>query len=264
MIKSVEKALNILSFMVNEGHETPVVLGEIAEACRLNASTCAHLVETLCACAYLEKLSRKDGYILGPMGYCVSSKQYYRQELIQAALPVMRWLCESVKEDVSISTFSSNRLFVPYTLVYHEGGCRQRKFQTGRLYCSSSGRLVMAYMPPHKLERLLETLGMPTPEEWDVPNRAALEAELSLLRSRGVAVYRKVSNKLSAVAAPVLLEGKLQGVVGVYMEDERFEGAHLEDTIEQTVRAAKSISRRLQERLRACEGVVYRAGESVI
>ncbi|HML45444.1 MAG TPA: IclR family transcriptional regulator C-terminal domain-containing protein [Clostridia bacterium] len=264
MIQSVEKALNILSFMVNEGHETPVSLGDIAEACRLNPSTCAHLVETLCACAYLEKLSRKDGYMLGPMGYCVSSKQYYRQELIQAALPVMRSLCESVKEDVSISTFSSNRLFVPYTLLYHEGGCSRRKFQTGRLYCSSSGRLVMAYMSPHKLDGLLESLGMPKPEEWNVSDRAALEAELALLRSRGVAVYRRVSNSISAVAAPVLLEGKLQGVVGVYMEDERFEGAHLEDAIEQTVRGAKAIARRLQERLRACEGTVYRAGESMM
>jgi len=264
VIKSVEKALNILSFMVNEGHEAPVSLGEIAEACRLNPSTCAHLVETLCGCAYLEKLSRKDGYILGPMGYCVSSKQYYRKDLVQAALPVMRWLCESLKEDVSISTFSSDRLFVPYTLMYEEGGCRQRKLQTGRLYRSASGRLVMAYMSPRKLDQLLDRLGMPTPEEWDVPDRPALEAELALLRSRGVSSYRRVSNQLSAVAAPVLLEGKLQGVIGVYMEDERFEGRHLEEATEQTVRAAKAIARRLQERLRACEGAVYRAGESVM
>ncbi len=43
MIKSVEKALQILSFMSANATRKPIALGIIAGECGLNASTCAHL-----------------------------------------------------------------------------------------------------------------------------------------------------------------------------------------------------------------------------
>ena len=65
MIKSVQKALSILTFVAQQD-ERPVSLGRIAQGVGLNVATCAHLVETLCEENYLEKVSRREGYIMGP------------------------------------------------------------------------------------------------------------------------------------------------------------------------------------------------------
>lgn len=64
MIRSVEKAMAIVNFVAEQAE--PVSLGRIAAALQCPSATCAHLVETLCAGHYLEKISRKDGYALGP------------------------------------------------------------------------------------------------------------------------------------------------------------------------------------------------------
>ena len=60
MIKSVQKALSILTFVAQQD-ERPVSLGRIAQGVGLNVATCAHLVETLCEENYLEKVSRREG-----------------------------------------------------------------------------------------------------------------------------------------------------------------------------------------------------------
>ena len=47
MIKSVKKAMDILTILSNTG-ETPITLGELASKTGLNKSTCSHIVDTMC------------------------------------------------------------------------------------------------------------------------------------------------------------------------------------------------------------------------
>ena len=47
--------------------ESPIPLNEIALRTGLNKSTCAHILEIMCDSQYVERISRKDGYRLGPL-----------------------------------------------------------------------------------------------------------------------------------------------------------------------------------------------------
>ena len=105
MIRSVEKAMAIVNFVAEQAE--PVSLGRIAAALQCPSATCAHLVETLCAGHYLEKISRKDGYALGPRMYLNTSGQFYREELVRVAAPVMTQLCRNVSECVSLNCFAN-------------------------------------------------------------------------------------------------------------------------------------------------------------
>ena len=77
MIKSVKKAMDILTILSNTG-ETPITLGELASKTGLNKSTCSHIVDTMCESFYVERISRKDGYRLGPWAYMLSRYGGYR------------------------------------------------------------------------------------------------------------------------------------------------------------------------------------------
>lgn len=258
MIKSVDKALGILSYMIDEGTSAPVSLGAIAGACGLNQSTCAHLVETLCANAFLEKVSRRDGYILGPMGYRISAQQYYRQELIDSALPVMKRLSMGLREDSTLSTFSHSQLFVPLTVFYHDDGCSTMKLKTGNLYRSAAGRVFIAHMTRRQVDALIESVGQPTQEAWRAASdRAEMDAALAEIRRQGLCAIHRVTDGLSAVSAPIIVGGRVQAAVGVYMQADRFEGEHLEAAKRQTARAAKRVSERLAEKLAGQDNVVY-------
>ena len=73
MIKSVKKAMDILTILSNSG-ETPISLAELAEKTNLNKSTCSHIVDTMCEELYVERVSRKEGYRLGPWSYMRSEE----------------------------------------------------------------------------------------------------------------------------------------------------------------------------------------------
>ena len=52
MIKSVKKAMDILTILSNSG-ENPISLSELSERTNLNKSTCAHIVDTMCEELYV-------------------------------------------------------------------------------------------------------------------------------------------------------------------------------------------------------------------
>ncbi|MCL1795807.1 MAG: hypothetical protein FWG37_02835, partial [Clostridia bacterium] len=238
----------------------PVPLGVIADACKLNPSTCSHLIDTLCEGTYLEKVSRKDGYILGPMAFSISTQRHYRKELTEAALPVMRCLSGTLFEDSSLSTFSNGKLFVPLTVFYHDEGIKYMRLKTGKLYQSAAGRLFIANMSQRQRDDLIAGIGFPTPDVWDVgPDHKSMEKTLRDIRKNGVVVADKVADSLSAVSAPVFGDGQMQAAVGVYMESERFHGDHLSECIVLTAQAAERIGQRMKEIL-ANSGKTVRDG----
>ena len=71
MINSVHKAMNILS-IISDAENKPVTLTEISQKSGINASTCAHIISTLSEDGYVERVSHREGYILGPETYILT------------------------------------------------------------------------------------------------------------------------------------------------------------------------------------------------
>lgn len=245
MIRSVEKALAILTFVAESASE-PVPLGEIARGLGMNAGTCAHIVDTMCQCHYLEKISRTEGYIIGPLAYSITTSRAYRMELIRVASPYMMRLCRDLKENVSLSTYTQAHLYVPYTINYREPHVERRGTLRGKIYGSASGRTILAYMEPRERAELLAKVGRPSAAEWpEAVGEEEMERTLSAIRQAGACIAPRVNGDLSAVACPIVERGRVRAAVGTSMNDQRFEGEHLEDAVRFTQRAAGAITRRL-------------------
>lgn len=255
MIKSVQKALSILTFVAQQD-ERPVSLGRIAQGVDLNVATCAHLVETLCEENYLEKVSRREGYIMGPQMHVNTTRRLYHHRLIELAAPYMARLCRELGDGVSISTMSGDRLYVPYSVNYHPERVSRVKTLPGMLYQSASGRVFLAYMTDGELSLILEKYGLPGDARWEgVNTRERLEAELEKIRVDGVCLAPRVRDEtISALSCPVFERGVLIAAMGASMPNERFEGEHLDECILKIKRAARHLSaqmtRKSEEALR--------------
>lgn len=245
MIRSVEKAMAIVNFVAEQAE--PVSLGRIAAALQCPSTTCAHLVETLCAGHYLEKVSRKDGYALGPRMYLNTSGRFYREELVRVAAPVMTQLCRNVSECVSLNCFANGRMYVLYTVLCQDEGLMRVGLQGGMLYSSAAGRLFLAAMNEREVDAVVQENGLPDGGDWEgVNTRTALDAELKKIRACGYAI--RETTDLVAVSCPVHQGGALAAGIGVYLPPERFTGAHRMQIINLTNEAGILITRRLYNR----------------
>lgn len=255
MIQSVEKALNILDYVSEHGAGTPVRLGRVAEAAGLHPSTCARILATLCAGDYLEKISRTQGYMLGPRAYLLAARRPYRMDLLRVAVPHMLELCGKVQANVSLSAYHRGQLYVAYSAYYEDDGIRRKGTLQGQLYASASGRVILAYMDPMDRQRVFDLRGYPAPGEWAAAvDRRALDAELSRIRHAGYCVAHPASGDLSAVACPLWSGGgSVREAMGVYMPSTRFEGAVRDKAVYETQLTAYLINRRLAAALRAQE-----------
>ena len=78
MVNSVKKATDILQILSNNPGSC-LTLGAIAQLSGINESTCAHIVSSLCDTFFIERVSRKEGYRLGPWAYMLSRKERYQE-----------------------------------------------------------------------------------------------------------------------------------------------------------------------------------------
>src|SRR3990170_5207242 len=97
MIQVIVRALDILEFVAKHGKE-PVQLIKIAENAELSQPTTANIVKTLVDKNYLERVSRKDGYRLGPAAYHLTGNHSYTQNLVLAAKDLMEELTNHLNE----------------------------------------------------------------------------------------------------------------------------------------------------------------------
>lgn len=242
MVQSVRRAADIL--MVIAGASQSVTLEEIARATNLNKSTCAHIVSTLCDAGFVTRISRKEGYCLGPFVYLLTQNRCFKQELIQICSPIMSWLHRRTGETVLLSV-----MYEGYKLIIHRiDGRRQlsdvrTKLIKGIVYPTATGRMLMAHMSREELCEIYNRLGPPRGEEWTgVHNLKNMEAALEKIRRDG---YVKATDEPDVVGYACILKshsGEPVAALGMAVPERLSDDSHL---ISDLKRAAQEINRRL-------------------
>lgn len=241
MIKSVVKAMDILT-VLSGNKEKPMPLSELSERTGINKSTCAHIVDTLCEGLYVERVSRSEGYRLGPWAYMLSRFGTFRQPLVNAAAPVVRWLHEKLQTDVFISVLCNGRKYIVYhietdnVLPMRDGTMIQ-----GYIEPTATGRLLMAYLSREELYHLLNRNNNGTRAE---PS-AEITEELRRIRSCGYA-YLSVDVEHSQSYAFRIVDGTATvASLGVLFYNSKDSPEFREAVIKAGKTAANEISHRL-------------------
>lgn len=197
MIRAVGRALAIFDAYDNE--HLSLSLQEIAERIRMPKTTAFRLVNTLERAGFLIRMDNQQ--------YCLSLKIARLGGLVRSTLsireiarPVMLLVNEQTSETITLNTIVGNDRMVlevvdtPAPLM-----SMARPGQHMPLYLGASSRILLAYMEPQDLERVVKA-NMNEPDF----DRAAFDRELARFRRQGYAISRSQRVPgLTAIAVPI-------------------------------------------------------------
>ncbi len=247
MIQVIQRALNVMSHLARTPDES-VALGDIAQATRLNAATCARILQTLVHEGYVDQEGRRKGYRLGPMAYALTSRGPYRKDLVTCAEPVVRHLAKATGETALVAILHRHKRF---TLCRVEGGqdvqVRSDAVLCEAIYPTPTGRLLLAHMSADEVADFVAACGLPDAAVWpEAQTRQGLLAELAALRTKDT-VTLATRSQLAGVACPIRNADRVTAALGLYLPASRFTGAHKNMILKEMKTAAEQISLRLTE-----------------
>ncbi len=219
-------------------------LTDICEHTGLPPSTALRLARELVACGALERLP--DGrYAIGLRLWERASVAARSRTVREAALPSMQDLYESTHENVQLAVLDGDEAVV----VEKIAGSRTTEIWSrvgGRLPLHSTGigKVLMAHLPPDRIEALLRSgLRRYTPRTVVMPGRVL--AGLDRIRSTGLAVNHEEMQlgRSSLAAAVVDADGVVVASIGVGGRSSGFDAALLAPRV---LAAAQVASGRLQ------------------
>jgi len=178
---------------------------ELGRRLGLGKSTVHRLLTTLTAEGLLEHDPRSGGYRLGIVMFELGEAVRVHMDLHAAAGPVLGMLREETRETAQVGVLDRGEVVYVDRL---ESSHTLRLFtETGRrvpAHCSSSGKVLLAFLPQRARADLLDSRPLPALTPDTITDPALLCAELDQVRARGWAeAVNEREIGVASIAAPV-------------------------------------------------------------
>jgi DNA-binding IclR family transcriptional regulator len=182
IMKSLHKTFDILEFVfLSDGEKaTP---SDVAQVTGMNLATCTRIMGELVARGYLVKVSRKEGYLPGPMIAAMFTRRNAYRLLVQAAEVPVRNLAERIGMPVNLSVSKNPEERVMICCHCGIPGWKQWNSAVFTSCLSTpTERLLFAVLPEEQLEKQIKGLRFPL-ESWpEIQNTDTLAKELRKMR----------------------------------------------------------------------------------
>lgn len=246
-VESLARGLAVLSSFSEE--KSYLSLTDISQRLQLNKTTTLRLLSTLETLGYLERDPQtklyKPALEVLRLGFVVLNDL----EVRQIASSYLRKLVDEVEETVNLAVLDNHevvyidRVGSKHMLnVYRPIGSRLPA------YCTSTGKSLLAFLPPEQLTRALEATTWTRRTETTIVTPEALQKNLELVRQRGFADSNgEMIPELRAVAAPVRKnDGQVVATVNISVPSHRVSYETLISKLgPKVVDSARQISRAL-------------------
>ncbi|MDQ2052522.1 IclR family transcriptional regulator [Natronolimnohabitans sp. A-GB9] len=101
-----------------------------------------------------------------------------------------------------------------------------------RLHYTGVGKAILAYLPPEKVDRIVDKWGLPKATENTITDREELDEELETIRDRGYAIdHEERTEGLACIAAPILLDDTILGAISISAPTQRLGSAGFDEKI---------------------------------
>ena len=244
-VRAVERALQILECFDNDHPERGI--SDIAQAVELHKATAHRIVTTLVNYGYLERADDGQRYRLGLELTNLGFKVIHRMDLRREALPYMKQLVEQWDETCDLSVF--DRGSVLYIEVLRGSRALTVAAAVGQrlpAYCTASGKLFLAHLPPDELDAILNQ-PLTTYTKHTVISPDEIRKELEVIRKQEYAIDREgFEVGVCAVAAPIYSrKGSVIAVIGSPSPTTRMMPERTAEMAASFKEAARAISRRM-------------------
>lgn len=220
----VSRAFRLLAWMAEQDGDD-WGLREIADGVGMHPSTVHRLLGLLAEDNLVRPAPDAGRYGLGLEFVRVAWRAASRDTLRGVAFPVLRRLRDETGETSNLGIYDGGRrAMMLIASVESEHAVRNvRPLHTWMpVHGGASGRALLAFLPDEERDAVVAD-GLAAVTAATVTDRAALLANLAAVRREGYALSRgeRVPGGVG-VAAPVLVDGALAGVVGITLPEQRF------------------------------------------
>lgn len=247
-VQSVERVLNILEVMAGEG--APITVTELAEKVKLKISTVHRLLTTLLHRGYVEQ-EDDNKYRLGLKLMEIGNAVLYYSDIRTVARPYLEELVERCNETVNLAILDdidvvyidqveSKNLIIVKMLA--QVGNR------GPVHCTSSGKALLAFLPPEKMEETITRLELVKYTNETITDLDNLRKELKRVRADGFAVdWGEREEHVRCIAAPIFnYEGRVVASVSISGPSTRITTYYMKNELVDLIReTAKKISHKM-------------------
>lgn len=164
-MKSLQKTLDILEYISLRNGES-VTPCEAADALQVNPATCTRIMGELVKRGYLEKISRRSGYVIGPMIAAMNTRDNLFTRIAKAADKPLRHLCRSLDRQVNIAVMHGTGRIM---LCFHFNDPLARpwtKFLMDDHPKTATGRLLLSCLDDVQARKVCEKCGMEYSAEY--------------------------------------------------------------------------------------------------
>jgi DNA-binding IclR family transcriptional regulator len=193
----------------------PAGVTEIARAVGVSKSTAFDHLQTLLAAGLVVR--EGDDYRLGL--WFLDLGEYVRQktELYRVGRPLVDELSEATGE-VANMMIPEGGVGVYLYKAMGDNAVRHdtRAGMRIPLHTTAMGKAILAESPPETVEAIVDEHGLEPMTDRTITDRARLRRALKTIRERGYAINEGERNsRLRCVAAPIVVEGQVQGAISV-------------------------------------------------
>lgn len=164
-MKSLHKTFDILEYVVLQNGRK-ITPSDAAEAVGVNLATCTRIMGELVERGYLAKVSRKEGYLPGPMVVSIGTRSHPYERLAKAAAEPIRQLSEELRCQVNLSVMHKERRIM---LCYNFSNALVRPwdhFTFSDHWVTATGRLLIASFEDREARKITASIGItPYPKE---------------------------------------------------------------------------------------------------
>jgi IclR family KDG regulon transcriptional repressor len=241
-VRAVERAMRILSSFDGEHPERGV--SEIAQATGLHKATAHRIMMTLLNGGFLERTDDGDRFRLGIRVVEMGLGALRGLDLRRVAFPYMQQLVERFDETCDLSIYDrGGMLYVEVVHSQHSLTIAARVGQRLPAYCTASGRVFLAFLPPEVVEPVLNA-PLTACTENTITSPARLREELEATRRRGYALdNEEFEEGIRAISAPIRdIDGNVIAAMSIPGPTNRLTPERIPEIVQALVQAAEAVS----------------------
>ncbi|MDB5977619.1 MAG: IclR family transcriptional regulator [Nevskia sp.] len=250
-LSSVTCALRLLKIFTED--ETEFGISVLAKRLGVAKSTGHRLATTLVAEGFLEQNPDNGRYRLGLSLFSLGALMRNSMDVSVHTKPLLLMLRDNTDEAVHLAVLDQTSIVYLHNLESRKAiGIRSNIGARKPAFCTSEGRVLLAFSPPNLVSRALREELLPrTPAS--VTDPARLRTILNEVRSYGYAFDDEESEiGMRAIAAPIRnMSGDVIAAVSLAAPAQRLTKRHLRTLVPEVMRSAEAMSVRLGHRAAA-------------
>ncbi len=243
-VESLSRGLSILSLVA--ASEKPLTLTQLSEKLRVSKSAIQRLTLTLHHSGYLERDKENKKYRLGPTLLSIGFSAIRDLDLKKVAYPYLEETARKTGETLNLAVWDKREIVYIERIVSQQVLSVNIQIGSRRpLYCTSMGKVILAFMTEDQLEEYLKTTKLVPFSPRTITRKRDLRIELERIRLRNFATgNEELEIGVRAVAAAIRNgEGKVVAAVNIAVPASRISMKTVESELaKEVVETANKIS----------------------